>query len=79
MRMQWRQTLTLPNFSSLQRKIKVSLQLVKKWRIVSEQSLGVTIDNKLNFNGHVNKLYNKASQKLNALALVSSYMSIENR
>ena len=79
MRMQWRQTLTLSNFSSLQRKIKVSLQLVKKWRIVSEQSLGATIDNKLNFNGHVNKLYNKASQKFNALALVSSYMSIENR
>ena len=45
----------------------------------SKKLLGVTIDNKLNFNEYVNKLYGKANQKANALARVSSYMNIEKR
>ena len=45
----------------------------------SERLLGVTIDNKLNFNEHVSKLCMKASQKLHALARVSHFMSIERR
>ena len=45
----------------------------------SKKLLGVTIDNKLNFNEYVNKLYDKANQKANALARVSSYMNIEKR
>ena len=44
-----------------------------------EKLLGVTIDKKLNSNEHVNNLYNKANQKLNVLARVSSYVSIEMR
>lgn len=45
----------------------------------SKKLLGVTIDNKLNFNEYENKLYDKANQKANALARVSSYMNIEKR
>lgn len=45
----------------------------------SKKLLGVTIDNKLNFNEYVNKLYDKANQKANAFARVSSYMNIEKR
>ena len=36
--------------------------------------LGITVDNKLNFNEHVNKLCKKASQKLHALARIAKYM-----
>ena len=43
----------------------------------SEQQklLGVLIDNKLTFDKHINNLCAKASQKLNALRRVSSFMS----
>ena len=41
----------------------------------SEKLLGVTIDNKLSFTGHLKK----ASQKLNALARLLSFMSLEKR
>ena len=39
----------------------------------------IYIDNKLTFDEHVTRLYNKASQKLHALARVSSYMTTEQR
>ena len=39
-----------------------------------EKLLGVTIDKKLNFKSHVNSLCKKASQKLHALARISTYM-----
>ena len=41
----------------------------------SVKLLGITIDNKLNFNEHISKLCKKASAKLHALARVSAYMS----
>ena len=43
----------------------------------SEQQklLGVLIDNKLTFDKQINNLCTKASQKLNALCHVSSFMS----
>ena len=41
----------------------------------SVKLLGVTIDNKLNFDEHVTKLCKKASQKIHALARISNYMS----
>ena len=44
-----------------------------------EKLLGVIIDNKLNFEKHVNNICDKASQKLNALARVSSYMDLHKR
>ena len=44
-----------------------------------EKLLGVTIDNKLNFNEHVSGLCKQASQKLRALARVSPYMNIIKR
>ena len=41
----------------------------------SVKLLGITIDNKLNFNEHVSKLCKKASSKLHALARISNFMS----
>ena len=45
----------------------------------NEKLLGVTIDNKLKFEKHVNNICDKASQKLNALARMSSYMDLHKR
>ena len=47
----------------------------------SEQQklLGVLIDNKLTFDKHINNSCAKASQKLNALCRVSSFMSTNNK
>ena len=47
----------------------------------SEQQklLGVLIDNKLTFDKHINNLCAKASQKLNALCRVSSFMSTNKK
>ena len=39
--------------------------------------LGITIDNKLNFDEHVTKMCKEVSQKLHALARISNYMSQE--
>ena len=44
-----------------------------------EKPLGISIDNKLTFDEHVTRLCNKASQKLHALARVSSSMTTEQR
>ena len=44
-----------------------------------EKLLGVTIDNKLSFVKHINNVCDKASQKLNALARISSYMNLNKR
>ena len=40
----------------------------------SVKLLGITIDNKLNFNEHIRKLCKKANQKLHALARISTYL-----
>ena len=45
----------------------------------SEKLLGVMIDYKLNFEEHLSKVCDKANQKLNALARISSYMNINQR
>ena len=44
-----------------------------------QELLGVIIDSRLTFEEHVNNLCKKASQKLNALARISSYMDIPKR
>ena len=36
--------------------------------------LGITIDNKLNFNEHISNLLKKGNQKLHALARISKYL-----
>ena len=41
--------------------------------------LGITINSKLIFETHINKLYKKASQKLNALAQVFNYMAFDKK
>ena len=45
----------------------------------SEKLLVVTIDYKLNVGEHLSKLCDKARQKLNTLARISSYMNINQR
>ena len=44
-----------------------------------QELLGVIIDSRLTFEEHVNNLCKKASQKLNALTRISSYMDIPKR
>ena len=44
-----------------------------------QELLGVIIDSRLTFEEHVNNICKKASQKLNALARISSYMDIPKR
>ena len=43
----------------------------------SEKLLGIAIDSKLSFNEHLDKICEKASQKLNVLSTVPSFMSME--
>ena len=40
-----------------------------------EKLLGINIDNFLTFNEHVSKLFKKTSQKLHAIARISSYLN----
>ena len=44
-----------------------------------EKLLGVTIDNKFNFNNHIQKILKKANQKVHVLARITRYMSIPKR
>ena len=41
--------------------------------------LGITIDWRLTFENHINKLCKEASQKLKALAGISNYMTFDKR
>ena len=41
----------------------------------SAKILGVTFDNNLNFEKHINKVCNEASKKISALARIAHYMS----
>ena len=45
----------------------------------SEKLLGITINNALKFDNHVNKLCKNASGKLHALGRVAKYMDVEKR
>ena len=44
-----------------------------------EKHLGIKIDNKLNFNTHVDEICKKAGQKLNTLSRVTPYMDLSKR
>ena len=44
-----------------------------------EKLLGVTIDSKLSFNAHLDKIITKARQKVHVLARIAPYMSIPKR
>ena len=57
--------------SSLDINIKFSLLACILENSNSQKRLGVTIDRKLNFNGHVTNLFDKASKKIQALASIS--------
>ena len=46
---------------------------------MKQKLLGITIDSNLSFEEHVNNICKKASQKLNALASISSYMDIQKQ
>ena len=44
-----------------------------------EESLGITIDSNLTFENHVDNICKNASQKLNALARITSYINMQER
>ena len=46
---------------------------------MKQELLGITIDSNLSFEEHASNICKKASQKLNALARISSYMDIQKR
>ena len=46
---------------------------------MKQELLRITIDLNLSFEEHINSICKKASQKLNALARISSYMDIQKR
>ena len=46
---------------------------------MKQELLGITIDSNPSFEEHVNNICKQASQKLNALARISSYMDIQKR
>ena len=41
--------------------------------------LGITIDSNLTFENHINNIFKRASQKLNALAIDAPYMNMQKR
>ena len=45
----------------------------------SKKLLGVTFDNKLKFEKHINTICQKANRKLNALARITPYMELTKR
>ena len=50
--------------------------------IISEKKnelLGIILDSKASFGDHINKLFKKVSQKLNALAKIAPYICLEKR
>ena len=47
--------------------------------IKSENLLGIKIDNKLDFNNHVDEIYKKAGKKLNGLSRVTPQMDLSKR
>ena len=55
--------------------LMIGKELIKGSKSV--KLLGITIDNKLNFNEHVTKVCDKASQKLHILARVATYMNTD--
>ena len=44
-----------------------------------EKLLAVTVDNKLNFNNHLQKILKKANQKIHVLVRITLYLSITKR
>ena len=55
---------------------------INDYTIISEnknEQLGIMLDSKLSFEDHINNLCKKASQKLNALARIASYVCLEKR
>ena len=61
---------------------KQNVAKIDEYYIKSENQqelLGVLIDSNLTFVSHINNLCKKASQKLNALARISSYMNIRKK
>ena len=61
---------------------KQNIAKIDEFYIKSENQkelLGVLIDSNLTFVSHINNLCKKASQKINALARISSYMNIRKK
>ena len=44
-----------------------------------EKLLGIKLDSKLNFNSHIDDIFQKAGQKLNAISRITTYMDFAKR
>ena len=57
-------------------KFVTNVNSAQKWKSHSEKLLGVIIDNKLSFEGHIETLCSKAKSKLSALFSVAPTMNV---
>ena len=64
---------------STKEKLTANVSNIRITNSNKEKLLGVTIDNHLKFESHIESLCSKASQKLYALSRMSSYMNLEKR
>ena len=65
--------------SSSDENISINVDQYQIYNSQHEKLLGITIDNNMKFDEHVSMLCKKASQKLHALARVSTFMNLEQR
>ena len=56
---------------------QISETVIHNWQ--SKKLLGVTCDNKLKFEKHINTICQKANRKVNALARITPYMELKKR
>ena len=59
---------------SSQGNVHVSIGTAQIENSKCQKLLGINIDSKLTFEDHINRIYKKASAKLNALGRISYYM-----
>ena len=60
-------------------KLTVKIKNVQIKNSQSEKLLGITIDNDLNFEDHINNICRKASVKVSALSRIAPYVDLPKR
>ena len=61
---------------SINEKVSMKIDNIEIENALSEKLLGIIIDSKLNFKEHLQGIMKKASQKVNVLFRITSYMNL---
>ena len=64
---------------SINEKVSIKIDNIEIENALSEKLLGIIIDSKLNFKEHLQGIMKKASQKVNVLFRITSYMNLAKR